>query len=119
MIINGKTITKGLIIDSPWIDFILDGLKFWEMRTTKTKIRGEIALIKKGTGQIVGITELVDALDAMPLELLIEEFDKHKVDYIEHPELQKWNTPWVLKNTRRIEPVPYTHKRGAVIWVNL
>ncbi|WP_406717852.1 hypothetical protein [Vibrio parahaemolyticus] len=29
------------------------------------------------------------------------------------------DTPWVLNETKRIEPIPYTHPRGAVIWVNL
>jgi hypothetical protein len=39
----------GLVIDKPWIDLILDGKKTWEMRSTLTKKRGKIALIRKGS----------------------------------------------------------------------
>lgn len=40
---------RGLIIRKPWIDYILDGTKVWELRSTRTKIRGEIGLIEAGT----------------------------------------------------------------------
>lgn len=36
MIIQGIEVNKGLIIDTPWIDLILDGKKCWEMRSTGT-----------------------------------------------------------------------------------
>ena len=29
-------ISKGLIIADPWIDYILDGKKTWEMRSSET-----------------------------------------------------------------------------------
>jgi hypothetical protein len=50
---------KGLIIDEPWISKILRGEKTWEMRRTLSKIRGRIALIRKGSGQIVGVADVV------------------------------------------------------------
>jgi hypothetical protein len=53
---------KGLVIREPWIDMILDGAKTWELRTQRTTVRGEIALIRKGTGQIEGVAHLVDSL---------------------------------------------------------
>ena len=53
-------IEKGLIIDEPWISMILRGSKTWEMRKTITKIRGPIALIRKGSKQVVGTADLVE-----------------------------------------------------------
>ncbi|MBF4307663.1 ASCH domain-containing protein, partial [Vibrio anguillarum] len=48
MIIQGVEISKGLIVDQPWIDLILDGQKCWEMRSHTTHFRGDFALIQKG-----------------------------------------------------------------------
>jgi len=120
MVINGREVTRGLIIDLPWIELILNGLKTWEMRTRKTKIRGDIALIQKGTGTIVGLANLTDCKDSMNLDDLELNFEKHQVDYKKIVSAQKWNTPWVLSNVERLEsPIPYKHKTGAVIWVDL
>ncbi|QXC58710.1 ASCH domain-containing protein [Vibrio mimicus] len=119
MIIHGVEISKGLIVDQPWIDLILDGQKCWEMRSHATHFRGDFALIQKGTGHIVGLSTLIDSLAPLSTNELAVYSEKHRVDYQSQPELIKWNTPWVLDNSRRIEPVPYKHKQGAVIWVNL
>ncbi len=43
----------GLVIDKPWIDYILEGKKTWEMRSQATKNRGLIALIRNQTTPIV------------------------------------------------------------------
>ena len=119
MVIQGIEVKKGLIIGQPWIDLILDGYKTWEMRTTGTKFRGEFALIQKGTGLIVGISNLVDSLAPLSPEELIVFKHKHNVDYEKQPELLNWNTPWVMENSRRIPPIRYKHRQGAVIWVSL
>jgi hypothetical protein len=39
---------KGLIIDEPWIGYIISGTKAWEMRSRNTAARGRIGLIRKG-----------------------------------------------------------------------
>lgn len=119
MIVAGRKVTRGLIIDYPWVDYILELQKCWEMRTAKTQIRGDIALIAKGTGTIVGVANLVDCIDSLQMKELVANKDKHMVDYASNPELVKWNTPWVLKDVQRVEPIPYNHKSGAVIWVRL
>lgn len=49
---------KALIIDEPWISRMLDGSKTWEMRSRSTENRGRFALIRKGSGQVVGVAEL-------------------------------------------------------------
>ena len=45
---------RALIIQKPWVDLILDNIKIWEMRSTKTNVRGKIGLIEAGSGLIVG-----------------------------------------------------------------
>jgi hypothetical protein len=56
---------KALIVREPWIDLILDGHKTWELRTRPTSIRGQIALIRQGSGQIEGVVNLADVLPRM------------------------------------------------------
>ena len=51
---------KALVIDEPWITAILKGEKTWEMRKRNCKIRGEIALIRKGSGLVVGTAHVVE-----------------------------------------------------------
>ncbi len=119
MIIEGIEVKKGLIIAQPWVELILSGRKYWEMRSTSTQFRGDFALIEKGTGHIVGLSKLIDVLEPLPPSELAATIGRHHVPYADKPELLKWNTPWVLSGTRRINPVPYQHPQGAVIWVNL
>jgi hypothetical protein len=44
----------GLLVKQPWIDLILRGVKTWELRGSRTKASGRIALIQSGTGTVVG-----------------------------------------------------------------
>jgi hypothetical protein len=53
---------QGLIIRAPWIDMILAGTKTWEMRTAPCPHLGRIGLIRKGTGLIVGVANVVASL---------------------------------------------------------
>jgi hypothetical protein len=53
--------TRALVIAAPYIDYILSGAKTWEMRTRPTRVRETIGLIRKGSGQIVGVAEIVDS----------------------------------------------------------
>ena len=116
-------IEKALIIDEPWISEALAGRKTWEMRKGPVKIRGTIALIKKGSATIVGVADLVGCEPALQSEEAYAAAEsKHRIP----AERQKkafadgWRTPWVLKNARRLrKPVTYRHPMGAVIWVNL
>lgn len=113
---------KALIIDEPWISYILDGSKIWEMRSRPTSIRGQIALIKKGSGTITGVATIAGCGEPLPLEAMIRSFEKHRIPghMIRNGQLAKWNCPWILSSVQKIErPVPYRHKSGAVTWVNL
>ncbi len=115
--------TKGLIIDQPWIDLILSGDKTWEMRSRSCRIRGRIGLIRKGSGLVVGVAELVDDVGPLGRDELSSRYDKHAITperLLGEEWMDKWNHAWVLKNVRKLErPIAYDHPSGAVIWVNL
>ena len=114
---------KGLIIDEPWIGLILLGKKTWEMRKTACHYRGRIALIRKGSGRIVGTADVINSLPSLDTaEAYAGAESKHCIP----PSRQElafsdgWRTPWALANAHALDaPVPYKHPSGAVIWVNL
>jgi hypothetical protein len=117
-----ETPTKGLIIKSPYIEKILDGSKIWEMRSKATRIRGPIALIKQGSGQIVGVASLIDVKGPLSQQERIYTIDKHQIplDQLKSGITEKWNFAWVLGNAQLLKsPIAYKHPNGAVIWVNL
>lgn len=113
---------SGLIIKDPYITRILNGQKTWEMRSTKTSKQGLIALIKKGSGQIYGVANLVSVNGPLSRETMLNSIEKHTIDKprIYSGEVDKWKYAWVLQDAKQLPtPVPYQHKNGAVIWVNL
>lgn len=111
---------KGLIIKSPWIHYILEGKKTWEIRGSNTKMRGTAALIKSGSGMVYGEVKMVDCK-----ELTLKEYQEgrafHCVESEDAQELPYKRTyAWILgEPVLYEEPIPYKHPMGAVIWVNL
>jgi hypothetical protein len=115
-------ITKGLIIADPWIGYILDGTKDWEMRSSGVSYRGWFGLIRKGTGAIYGVARLIEVGAPLSPTEMIGTFEHHRIPehMIRSGEVAKWNTPWKLADVRRLDqPVSYRHKSGAVTWVEL
>lgn len=114
---------KALIIDEPWISLILNGEKTWEMRKTPCHLRGEIGLVRKGAGAVVGLAQLVDS---RPPLLTLEDYAAAEPFHRIPPGRQEraftdgWRHAWVLAGARPLpQPVPYEHPPGAVIWVDL
>lgn len=110
---------RALIVQSRWCELILEGVKTWEMRSTKTNVRGTIGLIESGTGFIVGKATLVDSLECLTETEYFQHVDKHQ---IHSPTLasSKWKYPWVLEDAIKFrDPVRYIHPKGAVIWVKV
>ena len=109
---------KALIIKKPWIDYILNGQKSWEIRGSNTHIRGEIELIQSGSGLVVGKCKLVNCI-----KLSLDDYQKnkhnHRIDNISI--LPYKNTyAWVLSDAEKYSsPRKYKHPNGAIIWVNL
>jgi hypothetical protein len=115
-------LTKGLIIKTPFIDLILQGRKTWELRSTQAKFRGPIALIEKGSGKVVGVASLIDSKGPLTDAEMGANHHNHAVspERLQLPDLQKYRYAWVLSDAKRLaRPVPYTHAKGAVIWVTL
>lgn len=102
------------------MDYILSGEKTWEVRSTMTKVRGKILLIKSGTGKIYGSAELVDSFP-ISKELFTCSFHKHRIPIDKFDDISyKIPHVWVLTKVQCYsEPIPYTHPQGAVIWVNI
>lgn len=110
---------KGLIIKEHWAELILSGMKTIELRSSNTKIRGTIGIIISGTGMIYGTVDLLDCIE-LNKETFYEKINEHCFeDGIEKVPYKKIYG-WRLSNPQRFEkPIPYTHKQGCVIWVNL
>lgn len=113
---------KALIIADPWIGYILDGTKTWEMRSTAASHRGWFGLIRKGTGVIHGVARLVDTGAPLTPDEMVATHEHHRIpeDMIRSGKVAKWNKPWILADVQRLSsPVPYRHRNGAVTWVEL
>ena len=119
MLIEGKKITKALIIKPHWGNLILDGQKYLELRGSNTNIRGTVALIFSGTNRIWGTVDIEGSK-----QLSTENFEKfkkyHRVECsrgdISYSKL--WG--WLLSNPHRLkEPIDFQPKKGCVIWVNI
>ena len=107
-----------LIIRKPWIDYILDGKKTWEIRGCNTKKRGKIELIQSKFGFIIGCCELVDCIK-LNIEQYLNSKEKHCIENIDKLPY-KSTYAWVLTNPYRYSvPKKYKHPNGAVIWVKV
>jgi hypothetical protein len=112
---------KGLIIRSPWIDKIIAGEKTWELRKKPTNIRETIALIRGGSGLVVGTARLADCLGPFSRPQLRERFEMHRAPDEVLADLGYESAfTWVLDGAAPLPvPRPYQHPSGAVIWVDL
>jgi hypothetical protein len=110
---------RGLLIHSEPLEAILLGKKTWELRGRRTHIRGLIALIRSGSGQIIGTCELVDCIGPLSLSDLRRNCAQHGMPQrdLRSGVVYEKTYAWVLKNPRRLEnPVPYNHKFGIIVW---
>jgi len=109
---------KGLIIKGEHCENILKGIKTYEMRSTRTKFRGEFGLIVSGTKKIFGKAELYCVMD-QPIDTEGEWHNRYHLHRCKEF-MPKWPWAWMLKNIIRFDnPIPYDHKNGQVTWVNL
>lgn len=111
-------ISRALIVQPYWLNKIYDDNKLLELRSSKTSVRGPIGLIAAGSGVISGTTSIIGCRDRLTPLSARDTFSLHQVS---DPDLlSKWNVPWELDGSKRlVDPLPYKHPRGAVIWVKL
>lgn len=115
---------RGLVIKPEPLEKILVGKKTWEIRGSRTKIRGSIALIESGSGHVVGVCDLVDCLGPLSRSEMLKNTSKHRIGSSrlkQGPLSRKTNChAWVVRKARGLKkPLPYKHPQGAIIWVNL
>lgn len=111
-----KTFSKSLIIRKEYLDLFFYSGKIWELRTTKTKIKGIVGFIESGSGLIVGCGNLITS-HCLSTPTLVQFSQYHQVKNIEL--LKRWNCPWVFNDIKKFDvAIPYDHPQGAVIWVN-
>ena len=112
---------KALIIKKHWADEILSGRKTWELRGSRTSMRGRIGVIESGSGHVIGTCELIDVIGPLSTADLRRATTKHQVPSQRLRHIRYKRTyAWVLRNARRYaRPRRYEHPQGAVIWVNL
>lgn len=112
---------RGLVIADPWFSLILSGTKTWEMRSRATHFRGALAIIRKGSGVVTGVVDIVDCITGQAEAEYGASEAFHCVPRDRHKEYaKKWPFAWVITNARPLsEPVPYKHKKGAQSWVVL
>jgi hypothetical protein len=113
---------KALLIKSPHIEKILAGTKVWEIRGSRTHLRGKIALIQSGTGLIIGTAELVDCKGPLKKSDFVKNHRKLGVTKVSASSGSSYERPhaWVLKNAKKLrKPISYKHPAGAIIWVDL
>ncbi len=111
----------GLLIKAEFLERMFAGRKDWEIRGSRTAVRGLVALIESGSGTVVG-TAVVKGVEG-PLTLRALRANARRAgcppsDFRRKPYRRTF--AWVLDDFRRLRrPVPYTHPPGAVIWVKL
>jgi len=113
---------KALLIRSPYIEEILAGKKTWEIRGSATKHRGKIALVRSGSGLVVGTADLVECLGPLRRADFLANLRKHRDSKSEVMKGSGYDRPHalVLKNAKELRrPIPYKHPYGAIIWVDL
>lgn len=113
---------KALLVRRPWIDMILDRRKTWELRGSRTAVRGTIALAQAGSKHLVGAARLADVVGPLSASRLQQTIKLHGVSAadLRRPNRYANTYAWVLTAARRLRPpIPYHHPSGAVIWVNL
>ena len=106
-------------IRTPWIDQILDGIKTWEIRSKHTKKLGPVALIRSGSGTVVGTATLSEVIPITTPNFARTNAHRMGMTKAEAPYCVG-GYAWVLVDVVKLKkPVPYVHPSGAVTWVTL
>lgn len=109
---------KALIVKRPWVDYILDGKKTWEVRGSNTTMRGEIELIQSSSGLVVGKCEIIGCKE-LSLSDYQNNKDKHCIPYTSTLPYKRTYAWIITKAERYSQPKKYKHPKGAITWVNL
>ncbi len=84
------------------------------------KIKEKIFLIMSGSKKIYGECVIKESIK-VDKEVLLKNLDKHQISKNAIFSLSYKNPhAWVLSDVKKFSsPIPYNHKKGCVIWVNV
>lgn len=117
---NKTSFVRGLIVKEPYATMIVRGEKKWEIRKTKTKIRGQVYIILNG--HIIGVANLVDVLGPFDVDELLKYSEKHKIDeeYLKKYSNGKKLYAWVFEDPKEFKKkIKLEIPKGAQVWVKL
>ncbi|ASJ13566.1 ASCH domain-containing protein [Thermococcus thioreducens] len=120
MCTGNPNLKKGLIVREPFATLIAEGKKVWEIRKSRTNVRGRVLIISGG--KAVGSAELVDVLGPFTPEELGQHADKHlaDVDFLRQYSGGKPLYAWVFRNAEKFKiPRKVRISRGAQVWANV
>lgn len=111
---------RALVVREPWATRIVRGEKVWEIRGRGTGIRGHIAIAAAGTKCIIGVCRLTGILGPLTLDEYRAGQSNHRspiegLERLPYP----LTYAWCLAEAVSMDPLPYPHPSGAVIWVRL
>ncbi|MHA1617462.1 MAG: ASCH domain-containing protein [Candidatus Njordarchaeales archaeon] len=115
-----SAIAKGLIVREPYASMIVKGVKKWEIRSQRTKIRGQIAIVSKK--RILGSVELVGVKGPFSVDELMRYYPYHKADRETLNKISRGKPlyAWRLDNPVEFkEPITINIPPGPVIWVDI
>jgi len=113
---------KGLVIDSLHVDNILAGTATWEMRSGSTNQPGLVALINQGSGQIVGVANLVAIKGSISYQDRLNNANQYRIseECLRLGDIDNWDVAWILENAQPLlTPITCQHRDGIDIWVDL
>ena len=121
---NGSFPTRGLKIRQPWLGYILEGRKKWELRGAECAHVGTVvALVEVGKKRIVATARIVNSFKVND-DTLAERVDLHCVeDYDTNPHLEGYRQnqgvfAWLLDEVRLLDPI-FVDTTSAVMWEKL
>lgn len=111
-----------LLLKPEWRDLILDGRKTWEIRGSRCNKPSGTDVFLGNKGKVFGKATFVGCEGPLTVARYAEGQTKHLVQHEEGAPLPyKDNTyAWALSDPVRFDrPVPFHHKKGAIIWVTM
>ena len=126
--------SHALVIKDTWCNKIFGLSKVWEIRGSQTRRRGRVCIARSGVAELIGEVTLVDCIPVGRLEngelvpwsaLEVDQLNfigsprnslKHCIEDLSTVKYRKVYA-WVLEErTAYVKPLPYTFKRGSVVW---
>lgn len=104
---------RGLVLMADPLEKILSGRKTMELRSRQNRQLGRVALIRKGSGQIYGVADIIESVGPMDMNEFRARIAEHGVESNRLQEVfdKGWTIGWRMANVKKLRyPVPYVHK---------